>query len=125
MDIAVIANPSPILCNFRGDFFLRPTSCSVAWRAREEGVGSPNVITIGGTPFGNRGLQQTNPRNADQEDAHQQRAENGPPRSTTGRDEIDSPPDAKIAEIVGVSRVAPQALIEDLAAICRIGFEAG
>lgn len=98
--------------------------CSALARPGEKRVGAPDVLGVLGATLANVLFQQGHPGHAHQQHRHQQRAHHAPPRACRQRDEVQPPPHAEVAEVVGMPRPAPQPAIHHPALVRRVGLEA-
>jgi hypothetical protein len=85
---------------------------------RDERRRARDVVAIGGPPLADVLLQQAHARHLQQEHRHQQRRDQAPRAGDTGaadRDHGEPPPDAGLAEIVGMTGIAPESSVHHLA----------
>ena len=79
-------------------------------RQREEPARAPHVLRVAGPPLADRALQQGGAGALGQQPRHQRGADEADqPGRVVQREQREPPPDRRVAEVVGVPRVAPQA----------------
>lgn len=96
----------------------------VTRRAGEKRIGSACVLRVFRSALADPLLQQHDARDLEQQSRHHDGAENRRPGAARGGNDVQAPPNAAVAEVVGVPRVAPETLVEHAPAVGGIGLEA-